>query len=70
MLGIQEHAMTPTSDIRRRPDGSIDIDFYRQAAAHERQQMVRRAFARCKGAINRFFAIVGARPAVARPLAR
>ncbi len=30
--------MTASSDIRRHPDGSIDFDHYRRAAAHERQQ--------------------------------
>jgi hypothetical protein len=36
--------MTASSDIRRHPDGSIDFDHYRRAAARERQQAFRRTF--------------------------
>lgn len=62
----KEHAMSPSAitrsfDIRRNPDGSIDFDHYRRAAARERQQTLRQAFEPCAGALGRLAALIIAR---------
>jgi hypothetical protein len=40
--------LTQSQDIRRRPDGSIDIDFYRQKGLMERRAYITRFFSGAK----------------------
>lgn len=44
--------MTNSPDIGRHPDGAIDFDFYRRAAARERHEALRRIGRRCAVAIR------------------
>jgi hypothetical protein len=39
--------MTQFPDVRRHPDGSIDLDFYRRRASRKRQRARQLVFARC-----------------------
>jgi hypothetical protein len=55
--------MTASSDIRRRPDGSIDFDHYRHAAARERQQTLRQTFGRLAAVARRAAAMLAERSA-------
>jgi hypothetical protein len=50
-LIIQDRRMTRNPDIHRRPDGSVDIDHYRRAAAEERTKVRRLAHARFDHAV-------------------
>jgi hypothetical protein len=50
--------MTLSPEIRCRDDGTIDLDFYRRAAARERQEAWDRAFDRCARAIGAGVAFV------------
>ncbi len=57
--------MTASSDIRRHPDGSIDFDHYRRAAARERQQAFRRTFDWFAAVARRAAAMLANRPGLA-----
>ena len=46
MSQTQEMAQDVRQDVRRRHDGSIDVDFYRARAAALRTQVIRDAFRR------------------------
>jgi hypothetical protein len=39
--------MTQFPDVRRHPDGSIDLDFYRRRASRKRRRARQLVFARC-----------------------
>lgn len=56
-----EPAMTPSPDTGRHPDGSIDFDFYRRAAARERHTALRHIGRRCTAAISRLGATIARR---------
>lgn len=53
--------MTPSPEIGRHPDGSIDFDFYRRMAARERHEALGRIGRRCAAAITTLIAIIVAR---------
>jgi hypothetical protein len=59
--------MTLSLSVRRHPDGSIDFDSYRRAAARERQEAMRLAFDRSAGAIGKAVAMIFARTTRAFP---
>ena len=50
--------MTPSPSVHRHPDGWIDFDYYRRAAARERQEARRRAFDRSASAIGKVAATI------------
>ena len=59
----------PYADIRRRPDGSIDTDFYACRAVHMRNEARRDAPARWLRRLSRLAGKAGSgRPAACRPL--
>jgi hypothetical protein len=45
--------MTQVPDVRRHPDGSIDLDFYKRRASRRRQRARQLLFARCLRTIGR-----------------
>lgn len=59
--------MTPSASVHRRPDGSIDFDSYRRAAASERQEAMACAFARAAHAIGKAVTVIFARSAKPLP---
>ncbi len=50
--------MTPSPGIHRHPDGWIDFDYYRRAAARERREARRSAFDRSAAAIGKAAAAI------------
>ena len=55
--------MTPSASVRRHPDGSIDFDSYRRAAARERREAMAGAFACGAHAIGKAMTMIFARSA-------
>jgi hypothetical protein len=54
-----ECAMSTASNVRRRSDGSIDIDHYRRIATRQRAAALRRMHRRLGAAISRIVAAFG-----------
>jgi hypothetical protein len=45
--------MSEQQQVRRRPDGSVDFDFYRRSAAHERSLAIKAVMRRSLASIQR-----------------
>ena len=55
--------------VHRRPDGSVDFDFYRRCAKHERDLAIKKACVALSAMLGRFFGLQGRRStSTRRPL--